>query len=274
MGVDLGATLAKFAIRDAHGRYAFELSPATSLQAVIDGISELEPASVGVTGGGAPGLADRLARESVSVTEFDAWARGAVRLLPQADLPQGPFLLVSVGTGTSAVLVDGDQARRVGGTALGGGTVVGLGAHLTGCRNFDELCTLASAGTRDNVDLLVSDIYREGKLPLPAAATAAAFGKLSLADHQRTDFDDPSREDLAAGVMHLVGENVALMCGAIAATCNVSDIVFGGTTLRGNKSLCNVLTLISLFVGCKALILPDGEFAGAVGALELARTQQ
>jgi type II pantothenate kinase len=273
VGVDLGATLAKFAMRDASDQYTFELSPSTSPKAVLDRIQALGPATVGLTGGGAPEVAERLDRDSVSVTEFDAWASGAVRLLPEADLPQEAFLLVSVGTGTSAVLVDGDGARRVGGTALGGGTVVGLGAHLTGCRNFDELCALASAGTRNNVDLLVADIYREGKLPLPGNATAAAFGKLSLPDHRLADFEEPSLEDLAAGVMHLVGENVALMCSAIAGMCNVTHVVFGGTTLRGNKALCSVLTVVSLAIGRKPVILPHGEFAGAVGALELARSK-
>jgi type II pantothenate kinase len=271
VGVDVGATLAKIAIEDEAGNRQLELLSATSLQAVVERIGRLDPSSIGLTGGGAPRVAAEIRREAPFITEFDAWARGAVRLLPEADLPGEPFLLVSLGTGTSVVLVDGDSARRVGGTALGGGTVVGLGFSLVGSRNFAELCELARAGSRNHVDLLVEDIYRDGDLPLPGTATAAAFGKLSLPDDRRADFPEPSREDLAAGVMHLVGENVALVCGAISAICNVTQIVFGGTTLRGNTALSGVLTVMSQAIGRKPTILPDGEFAGALGALELGR---
>lgn len=271
VGVDVGATLAKIAIEDAAGQRQLELLPAASEQAVVDLITKLDPSSIGLTGGGAPRVAAQLGCHTRSISEFDAWARGAVLLLPEADLPGEPFLLVSLGTGTSAVLVDGDRAQRVGGTALGGGTVVGLGARLVGSRDFSELCDLANAGSREHVDLLVADIYRDGDLPLPGTATAAAFGKLSLPDERRADFPEPSREDLAAGVMHLVGENVALICGAIASICNATQIVFGGTTLRGNKALSGVLTVMSLAIGRKPTILPHGEFAGALGALELAR---
>jgi type II pantothenate kinase len=271
VGVDVGATLAKIAIEDAAGRRQLELFQADSEQAIVDRIAARAPSSIGLTGGGAPRVAALLEGPAPTLTEFDAWARGAVRLLPEAELPSEPFLLVSVGTGTSAVLVDGDSAQRVGGTALGGGTVVGLGARLVGSRDFDELCSLATAGTRDNVDLLVADIYREDELPLPGTATAAAFGKLSLPDDRRADFPPPTREDLAAAVMHLVGENVALVCSAIASICNVTQMVFGGTTLRGNPALTGVLTVMSLAVGRKPSILPDGEFAGALGALDLGR---
>ena len=74
-------------------------------------------------------------------------------------------LVVSVGTGTSVMLVDGLSVTRVGGTALGGGTVMGLGSLLTGSLRFSHLAGLAAEGQRQNVDLRVSDIYRPGEIP-------------------------------------------------------------------------------------------------------------
>ncbi|MFV1959295.1 MAG: FGGY family carbohydrate kinase, partial [Planctomycetota bacterium] len=47
-----------------------------------------------------------------------------------------------VGTGTSILRVEDGQATRLGGTALGGGTVLGLGVALTGCESYEELCAL------------------------------------------------------------------------------------------------------------------------------------
>lgn len=269
MGVDVGATLAKIALRDRSGRTRFDFLSAASAPAVADRVAKLAPSRVGLTGGGAPVLAGLLACDTVEIPEFQAWGRGATKLL--GDDGREPYLLVSVGTGTSAVVVEDGQARREGGTALGGGTVVGLCAALIGTRDFEELCVLAAAGSRENVDLLVSDIYQDGKLPLPGWATAAAFAKLSLPDECRAKYPEATRADLAAGVMHLVGENVALVCNAIASAAGVSHIVFGGTTLRGNDALADVLSFISSAIGRKPTILRDGEFAGALGALEFAR---
>ena len=84
------------------------------------------------------------------------------------------------------MLIRGDEVFRIGGTALGGGTLFGLGAALTGSTSFDQVIELASGGDRRNVDLLVSDIYPSGELPLPGDLNAASFAKLAnhdIADH-------------------------------------------------------------------------------------------
>ena len=39
------------------------------------------------------------------------------------------------------LLVEPERATRVGGTALGGGTLLGLGSALVGTADFDELVT-------------------------------------------------------------------------------------------------------------------------------------
>ena len=52
------------------------------------------------------------------------------------------------------------RVERVGGTALGGGTVVGLGKLLLGVESFAELAAMAERGDRRTVDLLVGDVYR------------------------------------------------------------------------------------------------------------------
>jgi type II pantothenate kinase len=155
---------------------------------------------------------------------------------------------------------------RVGGTALGGGTMLGLGALLTGCGDFASLAALAARGARREVDLLVSDIYRAGEIPLAGDLTASNFGRLarSARDHR------PEPADLANALMGLVGENVALLCGAAAVAAQVRRVVFAGSTLRQNPAFEAVLQRITGALGREPSVLPDGEFAGAVGALLLA----
>jgi len=141
---------------------------------------------------------------------------------------------------------------------------------LTGCASFAELCEWARRGDRARVDLLVSDIYEEGEIPLPGETTAAAFGSLSrwLAGG-RDGEGAPRREDLAAGVMSLVAENVALVCAGISAMTQTPRWVFGGSTLAGNPALEEILLRVGANLGMQMKVLPDAGHAGARGALEL-----
>ena len=273
LGLDVGATLTKLAVAPAGEPEYFELLTEMGDSAVADRISSLEPSSVGLTGGGARRLARALGQPATEVDEFSAWGTGATALLSRDGQHETtPFLLVSLGTGTSVLLVKEDSTHRVGGTALGGGTVMGLASALCNCRDYDDLCLLAERGTRHTVDLMVSDVYPDADSPLLLAGdiTASCFARLA---HPAGSDSKPSREDLAAAIMGLIGENVALICSALAKTCGVTPIFFGGSTLRGNPQLRAILIGLTTALGHPARILPDGEFTGATGALEAARTK-
>jgi type II pantothenate kinase len=266
-GADLGATLVKIAVRDRDGRTTTEAMPADALDAVAQRLRDIAPAALGLTGGGAPRLAARLGRPASTVGEFEAWGAGARRLLGGAAPPR--FLVVSVGTGTSAMRVDVDAVTRVGGTALGGGTIVGLAAALFGERDFDAIAALARRGDRRRVDLLISDVYPTGDFLLPGDVNAASFAKLA-----RAGSASASTPDLAHAIMGLVGENIALICTALAARADVDLIAFGGSTLRENPALTAILGAVCQGLGRSPHFLADGQYAGALGALALAERSQ
>jgi type II pantothenate kinase len=266
-GADVGATLVKLAVRDARGDTVTETLPAEALEAAVERLRDLAPSRLGLTGGGAPLLAERLAQPAVLVGEFDAWAEGARQLLGR-DVRER-FLVVSVGTGTSALLVEPGRVSRVGGTALGGGTIVGLGAALCAQRDFDAIAALAARGDRRRVDLLIRDIYPDGGFLLPGDVNAASFAKLARSDGGAAD-----AADLAHGIMGLVGENVGLICAGLAARLEVELIAFGGSTLRDNPALTEILGGVCAVLGRKPHFLADGQFAGAIGALTLAERRK
>ena len=273
IGVDWGATLAKVAVRRPGAPTEFQLLPCAEPEACSRVLRELraltEPggARIGVTGGGA----ERLVREvpgAAPINEFAAWGAGASALLTDANgAPLPRYLLVSLGTGTSVLLVDGLSVLRVGGTALGGGTLLGLSAGLIGSSDFAHVAALARRGSRRHIDLLVSDIYPAGGIPLAGDLTAANFGK--LAPRLRAG-DAVVDADLAHALMGLIGENVALVCAGLAAASRVQRIVFGGSTLRDNEALVEILGAITRALGREPVFLPHGEYAGALGALFLA----
>lgn len=268
-GVDIGATLAKVALRQRDGQVSLAMGSAHGLEPLVERLNDLAPPRIGLTGGGAPRLAKLLRSDTAHVEEFAAWSAGARRLLRGADAPER-FLLASIGTGTSVVRVGAGPVARVGGTALGGGTIMGLAAALIGERSFERIVALAAEGDRREVDLLVGDIYREGGFELPPELNAASFGKLALA----TGGASMNPPDLAHALMGMVGENVGLLCAALADASNVDHVVFGGATLRHNEALTGILRGVCFAKGVGSTVLPQGEFAGAIGALEATLSRQ
>jgi type II pantothenate kinase len=69
-------------------------------------------------------------------------------------------LLVSIGSGVSMIKVDPTGTyKRVSGTMIGGGTLVGLVNMMTGIRDFNKIIELGQSGNHAGVDFLVGDIY-------------------------------------------------------------------------------------------------------------------
>jgi type II pantothenate kinase len=276
VGIDAGATLTKIAIEAAaengRGPIEWRLRRSDELESIASEIRSLGAETIGLTGAGTRQLGDLLLREAPddkvsSIEEFDAWQLGAGRLFERAGIERpDDCLLVSLGTGTSILRLGSEGVQRVGGTALGGGTVSGLGRVLAHTDDFGELCQLAHEGERGGVDLRVSDIYLDGDFSLSGDITAASFAKLA-----RTSDHKPTPADCAAGIMGLVGENVAMICCGLAHASSVERVVYGGSTLRSNAALVGILKLVTLAMGRIPIMLPDGEFVGAVGALELAK---
>jgi type II pantothenate kinase len=268
IGVDWGATLAKLALRAAGGPIEYRLLPTEDADESRAALAALGARRVGVTGGGAAMLARSLSGEVAQVNEFAAWGAGAAALLAEAGIDGVQrYLLVSVGTGTSILLVDGVSVSRVGGTALGGGTLLGLAAGLIQTSEFGEIAALASRGSRREIDLLVSDIYPAGGIALAGDLTASNFGKYA---RRFRDGDKLERADVAHAIMGLIAENVALICTGLAAGAQVTRVVFGGSTLRENPALAEMLAHFLRAYGREPVFLPHGEFAGALGALRIA----
>jgi type II pantothenate kinase len=259
IGIDAGASLMKLAIRDASGASTFECVRAGDLDAVAGRCAAA--GRLALTGGGAARLARRLDSPAARVAEFEAWGAGARVLAAAEGVDPERLLVVSVGTGTSALLATRDDVQRVGGTALGGGTVIGLGAALVGTSDFDALTKLARSGNREKVDLLVRDIYPDETFDLPPQANAASFGKLAHAS-------ETTPADRADAIMGMVGETIGILASALASAHDVHDVFFGGGALRENPRLSDTTRVMCLVRGFAPLFPRDGAYAGAIGALE------
>jgi len=89
---------------------------------------------------------------------------------------------VTIGSGVSLIKVnDFNNFERVGGTMIGGGTLLGLSNLLTGIKDFDTIIEMAQAGQNSNVDMLVSDIYGDNSpfKELAGDLLASSFAKIA-----------------------------------------------------------------------------------------------
>ena len=128
-------------------------------------------------------------------------------------------IVVSMGTGTALVQVDGKDIRHWGGIGVGGGTLLGLSRLVLNIRTISVLTRKAQGGHLGTVDLTVGDIAGGPIDGLPASATASNFGKVS---------DDASDEDKALALVNLVCQPIGVVAVSAARGCGYTDIVLTG----------------------------------------------
>lgn len=171
-----------------------------------------------VTGVGSSFLGDNIyGIDTVHVNEFVANGKGGLYLSGINEA-----IVVSMGTGTAYVYSNGKTGEYVhlGGTGVGGGTLVGLADKLLGIRSVQNVANLALGGDISKIDLRISDITENDIIPtLSNNATASNFGKVS---------DLASREDIALGLVNMVFETIAMMAIFSARMKSINDIVLIG----------------------------------------------
>jgi len=215
--------------------------------------------AIAVTGGGARKIRKLSEVPLVKIDEIQAIGSGGLSL---ANKSEG--LIVNAGTGTAIVAAydHGEKVVHVGGTGVGGGTLLGLSSRMLGIDRFEEAEKLAERGDAGNVDLTVRDIVGEPIGIIPADATASNFGKLhTLA----------SKKDVAAGIFNMVCQVVGVVGAMAAKACGLEEhvIITGGLVKSklASKIISDTMKLFSV----RPLIPENCEYCTAVGA---ARTIQ
>ena len=165
-------------------------------------------------------------------------------------------VVVSMGTGTALVTVDGPDIVHWGGSGVGGGTLIGLAGKMLNIKSLDTLVDKAMRGNLENVDLTVGDIAGGALDNLPASITASNFGKMS---------DQAMDEDIALAIINLVAQTIGVLGIAAARASNIQDIILTGN-LAGIAPLKSVLDRVADLYNTKFIIPENAGFATAIGA--------
>lgn len=266
--VDLGGTNTDVLLADADGRIVrsavlpwVRVSSIPDLRRVLERAGAAVDAltAVAITGGRHRELPDAVGpAQLVHVNELQAIGRGG---LAAAGVERA--LILSMGTGTAFVSAGPEGMMHLGGTAVGGGTVLGLARLTLGTTDPVRIGALAAQGDPRNVDLTVGDIIGGSVGVVPAEMTAAHFGKVG---RPAPDGALPSPEDIAAGLLELVGQALGRM-GLLAARSQHHDTVVLTGHLVEWAGISAAVRRVAGAFGGHVLIPPDPGFATARGAL-------
>jgi type II pantothenate kinase len=190
--------------------------------------------------------------------EFMANGLGAGYHMPERDI-----IVVSMGTGTSLVKVEGGRISHIGGVGIGGGTILGLSRLLLRTHSIDRIQSLAKQGNVGNIDLQIGDICNTALPGLPLDATASTFGKAPM---------NASEEDIAAGILHMVLQSIGQSVVLASLNSSIRDFVLIGN-LATLPQCAEVFPVMEQMYGCHFHIPEYAEFRTALGAALLGREE-
>ncbi len=168
-------------------------------------------------------------------------------------------IVVSMGTGTALIHAkkDGDKTTTtyLGGTGVGGGTLLGLSRNMIGVDTVEHIEQLCAEGNLDNVDLRIKDLSSDDTFQINADITASNFGKLS---------DIATKNDVALGIANMVAETIAMLAVFAARSYNIKNVVLTGN-LTALKAITDVFEGLEANFGVRFIIPELSQFATVIG---------
>ncbi len=262
IGIDIGGTTTK--IVGLEGRTIIQLltvkandpvaSASGALGTLIDRtkLPLTDIKKVVVTGVGSHAIRTSLIGIAVEkLDEFMAIGLGGLFLSGM-----GRAIVVSMGTGTAIIHADGKTISHLGGSGVGGGTLLGLSKCILNITDIATIIELARSGSLARIDLLIGDISQAALGDLPVDATASNFGRIS---------DSATRGDYALGILNLIFQTIGVMSVFAARSHGESNIVLIGKLAQIPQAQ-GIFDGLAKLYGVRYVIPANAEYATAVGA--------
>lgn len=269
LGVDIGGSTTKIVALDESGRLrdTLQVRATDQLTSLYGAIGRLLYQNgwvlaridrIVLTGVGASWVdGDVYGIPTVRVAEFEAIGRGGLIL---AGIREA--LVVSMGTGTAFVRASLDTGCvHIGGSGVGGGTLLGLAGRLFNLRNAESVVALAETGDLEAVDLTIREITRQQIPSLPPHATAANFGNVKPT---ATD------ADFALGLLNMIFQTAGMLATFACAGSPLREVVVTGS-MATLPQAAGMLGEVGALSGLHFRIPENPAFATALGAAALGR---
>lgn len=262
IGIDSGSSTVKIIEVDLEGKILHKLilNKMPILQAIDifinkEKINKQEVKQIVITGVGMDEVTGNIYDiPTKKVDEFIAIGTGGLYLANKKNA-----LIVSIGTGTAFVEAKNKSFKHIGGTGVGGGTLLNLCKKIGNKNTFKEINDAIKEGSLNNIDLTIEDVSTKEIITLPKDTTAANFGKLN---------NEATTNDIIKGMANMIFETIGMM--AVFATRNQKNrniIVIGNVATM--PYINKVLNKIEdLHKGIKFIIPKNAEFGTVIGAIK------
>ena len=268
IGIDVGGSTTKIVGFAPGGKllspiFVQATDPVTSIYGAFgrftleNGLSLDEIDRIMMTGAGSRAIQSPIYnRECKSVSEFSSTGIGGLYL---SGLDEA--IVVSLGTGTAIIHAkraeNGAVTEYLGGTGVGGGTILGLSRKMLGIGSIEHLEQLSEGGDLGQVDLRIKDISKSGTFKgVNENLTASNFGNLS---------DLASKKDIALGIFNMVAETVAMMSIFAARQFGIKDIVMCGN-LTSIKPVCDTFASLAPTFDVNFIVPEMSQYGTVIGA--------
>jgi type II pantothenate kinase len=262
IGIDIGSTTTKAV--SIHGGRVIHKVKTRALDAVTsatgafgkmiveNGIKIGDIKRIMITGAGATKLKDDLfGIPTGQADEIKSIGIGGMFLAGRDNI-----IIANVGTGTAIIDARGDSISHMGGSGVGGGTILGLAKKLLSLSEFNGVMELAEQGKLNQVDLLMEDIMETDLSFLNRESTASNFGKM---------LDSARNEDIALGLVNMVYQVIGMLSVFAAKSKNTGKVVVTGNG-SGNLIGRRVLGEITNMYHVHFEYPENAEYTTAIGA--------
>jgi len=262
VGIDIGSTTTK-AVSIENGR-VIHLIKTKALDAVTSATGAFgkmivennipigDIKRIMITGAGAGKLKDDLfGIPAVKVDEIKAIGIGGMFLAGRSNI-----IITNIGTGTAIIDAQNDHISHLGGSGVGGGTILGLAKKMLYVSEFNGIMQLAEKGKLSGVDLLMEDIMETDLSFLNKETTASNFGKM---------MDGTGSEDIALAIINMVYQVIGMLSVFAAKSRNTDKIVVTGNG-SGNLIGRRVLEGITSLYHVHFEYPENAEYTTAIGA--------
>ena len=263
VGIDIGGSTTKIVGFDSnknliHPMFVTADDPITSIYGAFGkftdtnnlGLSDIE--KVMITGVGASYVNKPIYNlECVHTPEFKSIGLGGLYL---SQLKEA--IIVSLGTGTALVHAkEGKAPEYLGGTGVGGGTLVGLSKKILGVNKVETIDELARLGDINNIDLKIKDISKKD-IGLSSQMTAANFANIS---------ETATQNDFALGLINMVFETVGMIAYFASKPFGLKDVVLTGNLTQISQAQ-EVFDGLNKMFNMRFVIPENAQFSTVIGA--------
>ena len=187
-----------------------------------------------VTGGGSYKFSHEIKQLFGELSVFDemeSTVKGAFFSLnrlrnEQISKPKFPIILANVGTGASFIFIDENgKFTRIGGTNIAGGTLTGIYSLSKQQNSSMDLSTWIQNGNKNNVDILVRDIYGKDydAVGLDGGIVAGSLAKIDKYDGNNWT------GDICASSAFMICSNLVHLLYLYASVHGALSILFSGS---------------------------------------------